>query len=190
MSEPRSHDEQAAKFAELFEAARRDVATVTSEGAQLRRVTEGVSIRELSVRTDSRGTVTELYDPRWDWHPDPLVFSYTFTLRPNVVKGWNLHHEHEDRYAILQGEMMLVLYDVRPGSSTFGELCQIVLSERKPRLVNVPKNVWHADHNVGSKDVVVVNYPTIQYDHSNPDKYRLPVDTPLIPYSFGSATGW
>ena len=36
----------------------------------------------------------------------------------------------------------------------------------------------------------MVNYPTIQYDHSNPDKYRLPLDTDLIPFSFDGAKGW
>ena len=57
------------------------------------------------------------------------------------------------------------------------------------RLVNVPENVWHADHNIGSTDALVVNFPTIQYDHNSPDKYRLPIDTPLIPHDFGGAKG-
>jgi dTDP-4-dehydrorhamnose 3,5-epimerase len=35
-----------------------------------------------------------------------------------------------------------------------------------------------------------VNFPTIPYDHADPDKYRLPIDTTLIPFSFGSAHGW
>ncbi|MGY9056106.1 MAG: dTDP-4-dehydrorhamnose 3,5-epimerase family protein, partial [Alphaproteobacteria bacterium] len=37
------------------------------------------------------------------------------------------------------------------------------------RLVNIPAFVWHADHNVGSTDVMVVNFPTMQYDHKSPD---------------------
>jgi dTDP-4-dehydrorhamnose 3,5-epimerase len=56
--------------------------------------------------------------------------------------------------------------------------------------VNVPRNVWHADHNIGSADVVVINFPTQAYDHTNPDKYRLSLDTDLIPYSFGDVVGW
>jgi dTDP-4-dehydrorhamnose 3,5-epimerase len=132
----------------------------------------------------------ELYDPRWDWHPDPLVFAYCFTLRPGYVKGWNLHKLHEDRYVILQGEMELVLYDVRPDSSTCGKISRIVLSEHNRRLVNIPRFIWHADHNIGTRDAVVVNFPTTAYDHANPDKYRLPIDTPLIPYKFPGARGW
>ena len=38
--------------------------------------------------------------------------------------------------------------------------------------------------------MVVVNFPTIQYDHSAPDKLRLPLDTPEIPYRFEDRPGW
>ncbi len=170
----------------MLSEAIRDKATVTSEGVPLRRLTSGVTIRKLPTHTDARGTVMELFDPRWGFHSDPLVFAYTFTVRPNVVKGWGLHRRHEDRYAILQGEMELVLFDPRPESPTYREVCRIVLSEKDRCIVNVPIDVWHADHNIGDKDVLVVNFPTIQYDYTSPDKYRLPIDTPLIPYQFPS----
>ena len=171
-------------------AAKRDVATVTAAGVVKQRLTEGVIFKELPTHVDARGSVVELFDPRWQWHPDPLVFVYSFTIKPGFAKGWNLHKEHEDRYFILRGEMELILFDPRPQSSTYGEICRIVLSEHNRRLVNVPRHVWHADHNIGTTDVVVVNFPTAPYDHSNPDKWRLPLDTDLIPHSFGSALGW
>jgi dTDP-4-dehydrorhamnose 3,5-epimerase len=175
---------------EMLAAARRDPQFVTPEGKIVRRLTAGVTIRPLTTHVDDRGSVCELFDPRWGWHPDPMVFAYTFTIRPGVVKGWNLHREHEDRYTILQGDMNLVLFDPREDSPTFGEVCVITLSGRQRSAVNVPINVWHADHNIGDTDVVVVNFPTKPYEHTNPDKYRLPLDTPLIPYSFGDATGY
>lgn len=171
-------------------AAKRDGATVNASGVSKDRLTEGVIFKSLPTHSDARGSVVEMFDPRWQWHPDPLVFVYSFTIKPGFAKGWNLHKEHEDRYFILQGEMELVLFDPRPQSSTYGEVCRIVLSEKNRRIVNVPKNVWHADHNIGSTDVVVVNFPTVAYDHSNPDKWRLPLDTDLIPYSFQGAPGW
>jgi dTDP-4-dehydrorhamnose 3,5-epimerase len=118
------------------------------------------------------------------------VFAYCFTIRPGIVKGWNLHRRHDDRYAILKGEMELFLFDPRPESSTCGEVCRIVLSDQARALVNIPRNVWHADRNIGASDVVVVNFPTEPYDHENPDKYRLPLDTDLIPFSFDGAKGW
>ncbi len=118
------------------------------------------------------------------------MFAYTFSIRPGVVKGWNLHRSHEDRYVVIAGVMELVLFDPRPDSSTCGEVCRIVMTGNQRSIVNVPRNVWHADHNIGTTDAVIVNFPTIPYDHANPDKYRLPIGTPLIPFSFGSAHGW
>lgn len=176
---------------ETLAAAVKDGATVSLEGTPLQRLTDGVTVRRLPTHADARGSVMELYDLRWGFHPDPLVFAYTFTIRPGVVKGWSLHKRHQDRYAILQGEMLLVLYDPRPESGTCGEVCSIVLSGHERCIVNVPENVWHADYNMGTLDVVVVNFPTIPYDHTDPDKWRLPIGSPLIPYKFpAGAQGW
>jgi dTDP-4-dehydrorhamnose 3,5-epimerase len=171
-------------------SAIKDRQTVTPEGKNVQPLTHGVTFREVPTHVDDRGSVFEIFDPRWNWHPDPLVFAYAFTLRPGFVKGWNLHKLHEDRYFVLKGEMELVLYDVRPDSPTCGQCSRIILSEHNRRLVNVPVNVWHADHNIGSCDVLTINFPTKAYDHADPDKYRLPIDTPLIPHSFPGARGY
>ena len=171
-------------------SAVRDRQMARPDGSLVRRLIDGVHIKPLTTQVDARGSITELYDPRWNWHPEDLVFAYTFSIRPGFVKGWNLHKEHEDRYALIHGEMEVVLYDPRPESPTYGDVCRIVLSEHPRCIVNIPRNVWHADHNIGSTDLVVVNFPTTPYDHANPDKYRLPIDTDLIPYSFGDAKGW
>ena len=67
-------------------ASIRDTATVTSDGESLQRLIDGVSFRALPTHVDERGSVIELYDPRWNWHPDPLVFAYCFTIRPGYVE--------------------------------------------------------------------------------------------------------
>jgi dTDP-4-dehydrorhamnose 3,5-epimerase-like enzyme len=107
-----------------------------------------------------------------------------------VHEGLGLHEEHEDRYFILFGELEIVLYNERPTSPTEGLVSTIVLSEYRRRLMNIPAGVWHAERNLGSTDVVVINFPTIPYDHANPDKYRLPLDTDRIPYQFENPRGW
>ena len=58
-------------------------------------------------------------------------------------------------------------------------------------LLVIPRGVWHAERNIGASDVVVVNFPTIAYDHASPDKYRLPLDTKELPVDLGPAwRGW
>jgi hypothetical protein len=74
-----------------------DEQTVTPEGESVQRVPEGVTFRDAVTHIDDRGTVTELFDQRWGWHKDPLVFTYAFTIRPGMIKGWGMHKEHEDR---------------------------------------------------------------------------------------------
>jgi dTDP-4-dehydrorhamnose 3,5-epimerase len=167
-----------------------DRQTVTSLGENLTPLPAGVSFHDVPTHIDDRGSVVELFDPRWNWHPDPLLFAYVFTIRPGIIKGWGLHKRHEDRYFVLYGEMEVVLFDERSDSPTRGLVSKIVLSEYRRRLMNVPAGVWHADHNLGAKDVVCVNFPTIQYDHSNPDKFRLPLNTDRIPFKFDDPRGW
>jgi dTDP-4-dehydrorhamnose 3,5-epimerase len=168
----------------------KDTQTVTPTGESIQPVPFGVTFRDVTTHVDDRGAVCELFDPRWGWHKDPLVFVYSFTVRPGMIKGWGIHRKHEDRYFILFGELEVVLYDERPDSPTRGLVSKIVLSEYRRRLMNIPAGVWHADRNIGSKDAVVVNFPTIQYDHRDPDKYRLPLDTDQIPHKFDNPKGW
>src|SRR3954466_1618944 len=149
---------------------KQDGQTVTSQGESLEKLPAGVSFHDVVTQVDERGSVCEIFDPRWGWHNDPLVFSYVFTIRPGVIKGWGVHKKHEDRYFILFGELEVVLYDERPDSPTCGLVSKIVLSEYRRRLMNIPAGIWHADRNIGNKDAVVINFPTIQYDHADPDK--------------------
>ena len=166
----------------------RDVQTVDQRGRRLERLPSGMLLHELVTHTDERGTVCELYDPRWGLSPDDMVFAYQFTIRPGQAKGWGLHREHEDRYAFIDGELELVFYDAREDSETAGEQSRVVLSQLARKLLVIPRGVWHAERNIGSVDVAVVNFPTIPYDHANPDKYRLPLDTDELPVDLGP--GW
>jgi dTDP-4-dehydrorhamnose 3,5-epimerase len=159
-------------------------------GAELARLPEGVYFRDCVTHVDDRGSLFEGYDSRWDWHPEPLVYSYFVTIRPGVIKGWALHRLHSDRYFIIQGEMEVLLYDDRPDSPTRGVFAKVYLTHLRRRLMTIPPGVWHADHNVGQSDVLLANYPTQPYDHKNPDKYRLPLNNDLIPYKFDNPKGW
>lgn len=172
-------------------AIRRDTQTVDAQGRRLDPLPDGVVLRDLITHTDDRGTVCELYDDRWGVHPESLVFAYTFTIRPGKAKGWGVHREHEDRYAFLSGELEIALYDGREDSATAGLEARLFLSELHRQLLVIPRGVWHAERNPGTVDARVVNFPTIPYDHANPDKYRLPLDTNELPVDLGPDwQGW
>jgi dTDP-4-dehydrorhamnose 3,5-epimerase len=169
----------------------KEAASVTAAGESVAQLPAGVTFRPAVTHFDDRGSVCELFDPRWNWHPGPLVFTYMFTLRPGKVKGWGMHKLHEDRYFVLFGELEVVMYDAREDSPTRGLVAKVMLTEWNRRLMSIPTGVWHANHTPGSKDAVTINFPTKPYDHDSPDKYRLPLDTDQIPYKFPpGVTGW
>lgn len=89
------------------------------------------------------------------------------------------------------GDLELAFFDAREDSSTSGEESRLVLSPYRRLLVTIPRGVWHAECNLGDSEVRVVNFPTIMYDHTNPDKYRLPLDTDEQPVRLGPDwQGW
>lgn len=170
--------------------AKQDQKTIDENRKVIHKLPIGVSFWEVETHVDDRGMVCEMYDTRWPWHKDPLVFTYFFTIRPGMVKGWGVHKKHEDRYFLVSGEMETVLYDGREDSETYGLVSKVYFSEHNRKLMNIPAGVWHADRNIGNTDLLVVNFPTIQYEHDSPDKYRLPLDNDIIPYKFDNPKGW
>lgn len=168
----------------------KDAALVDANGTPVAPLPQGVTFHDAPTHCDERGTVTELFDKRWNWHPGPVDFVYSFSLRPGKVKGWGMHLKHEDRYFVLFGEMKVVMFDDRQDSPSRGLVAEVALSHYRRRLMNIPAGIWHLNWNIGQTDVVVVNFPTMPYDHANPDKYRLPLDTDKIPYRLPHLSGF
>jgi dTDP-4-dehydrorhamnose 3,5-epimerase len=167
----------------------KDKKTVGADGDSAAKLPVGVSFHDVTTHVDERGSLVELYDLRWGWHGAPLVFAYAFTIRPGMIKGWAVHEKHDDRYFIMSGEIEVVLYDEREGSATKGLVAKVVMTEYRRRLMSIPIGVWHAVRNIGSKDAMAINFPTTPYEHEDPDKFRLPVDTDKIPYKFENPRG-
>lgn len=65
----------------------------------------------------------------------------------------------------------------------------LVLSDRAPALLIIPRGVWHAVQNVGTADAIFLNMPTQAYSHEAPDKVRLPQQTSRIPFDFDDGSG-
>ncbi len=169
---------------------RKDAQTVTPDGEPIAPMIEGVKLRYAITHPDERGSVTEVFDPRWGFTDAPLVYLYEFTIRPGIVKGWIKHALQTDRIFLQRGSVRVVLYDDRPDSLTYQMLNQFTLTEQNRGVICFPPEVYHALENVGMTDVVCINMPTHAYNHENPDKYRLPLENDLIPFKFGGRMGW
>ena len=170
---------------EVTPAVPQDKPTVDERGQLLSTGIEGVELVRLGPRHfDHRGTLMEVVDVRMPFWIEPIVYAYHITISPGRIKGWGAHKLQADRYYVAYGQLRVVLYDGRPRSATYEQFRQFWFSDETPSLLKIPPGVWHADQNIGDTDVVIVNYPTRIYDKKNPDKWRIPVDSDLIPFDW------
>ena len=169
---------------------KKDSQTVTPDGESIAQPIAGVLVHYARTQADERGSLTELYDPRWGMMAEPMVYLYEFTIRPGAAKGWIMHKLQTDRIFLLRGAVRIVLYDDRATSPTYRMLNQYTLTEQNRGLICYPAGVYHALENVGMTEALLINLPTRPYNHEDPDKYRLPLDNDVIPFKFKRVTGW
>ena len=55
------------------------------------------------------------------------------------------------------------------------------LGDLSPHLVIVPSGVWHGFRNESERPAGFINYFERLFLHEDPDNWRLPHDSPLIP---------
>jgi dTDP-4-dehydrorhamnose 3,5-epimerase len=144
---------------------------------------DGVKTKKLRVIPDERGRLMEVL------RCDDEVFekfgqTYISVTYPGVVKGWHMHKIQTDNIACVKGMLKLVLFDSREDSPTKGEINEFFIGEHNPMLVTVPKDVYHGWKCISESEAIAMNVPTQEYNYNNPDEYRLPYDTDLIPYSW------
>jgi dTDP-4-dehydrorhamnose 3,5-epimerase len=133
---------------------------------------KGVKVKALKVIPDNRGRLMEIL------RCDDEMFEkfgqvYMTTAYPGVIKAWHWHKLQSDNFTCVFGKILLALYDGRSGSSTFGEINDFIISPDEPKLIHIPKEVYHGFKNIGDSEAIVINTVTNPYNHNNPDEYRL-----------------
>jgi dTDP-4-dehydrorhamnose 3,5-epimerase len=168
----------------MLASARKDGPQVTSEWQKIAPAIDGVVVREVLHVPRDHGVITEIYRPEWDESGLPVVHIYQSRLFPGAIGAWSCHAKTVDRLFINQGHVKLVLFDGREESATFGRVMEVHVGDARPAFVVLPIGIWHGLQNLGSTDALMVNIPSRPYDYADPDHYRLPYDSPEIPYSW------
>lgn len=154
---------------------KKDQPTVDDDGQPLPPKITGVEVRLLTVHPDHRGELNPFIDLHDDFWFESVVYGYRFSIRPGRIKGWGMHRKQTDRYLIVTGSVRIVLYD----GVSFDQFWFT-----QPALLSIPANVWHADQNWGDTDAHICNFPTVPYNPSDPDKYRISPDSDEIPFDW------
>lgn len=144
---------------------------------------DGVEVKKLRTNADERGALTEML------RNDDAIFEgfgqcYFSVSYPGVIRAWHYHRKQTDYFCCLKGMIKLPLYDGREGSATHGEINEFFIGEQNLAVVKIPIGVMHGFKVISSEPAYLVNLPTVAYDPSDPDEYRVPYDSPDIPYDW------
>jgi dTDP-4-dehydrorhamnose 3,5-epimerase len=168
----------------MLPGARKDTQLVTKEWRSIQEQIDGVIVREVLHVPRDHGVITEMFRPEWDPTGLPIIHIYQSRLFPGAIGAWSCHAKTVDRLFVNQGHLKIVLYDGREASKSFGRVVELYAGDSRPGFAVIPSGVWHGLQNLGSSDALIVNFPTNAYDYEDPDHYRLPYDSPEIPYTW------
>ena len=165
--------------------ATKDDQSVTADWTVLQEPIDGVQLIEVRNVIANSGHTTEVL--RRDWFGGGVEIDQVFqvTLGAHGVSAWHVHMDTTDRLFVNAGQVKIALYDSRPQSRTLGLVNEFRVGDRRPGLVVIPPGVWHGVQNLSTDLSCFVNLFNRPYDYDNPDEWRLPPDTPEIPYRFG-----
>jgi dTDP-4-dehydrorhamnose 3,5-epimerase len=138
---------------------------------------------ELKRHHDDGGAMTELLRPGQD-PPAGLEgfqvaqINYS-TLQPEAIKAFHVHMEQTDVWFVPpEDRVLLVLLDVREGSSTEGVCERRILGDGTSSLIRIPPGVAHGCRNIGQSPARII-YCTDRLFSPDPedcDEGRLPWD--------------
>jgi dTDP-4-dehydrorhamnose 3,5-epimerase len=170
--------------AEGVRSATKDAPHMSRDWERREERISGVRTREVKHVVTGNGHTTELFRKDWGVVEGEVVHAIHVSLRPGAVSAWHMHELKTDYLFVVGGVLRVVLYDDREGSPTRGQVDVQHLSAMRPTLVSIPPGVWHGIQVLSPEGGSFVNMFDHEYDYDDPDDWRLPPDTPEIPYRF------
>lgn len=168
-----------------IEGAVKDQQTITARWTPSSlRLIDGVTIHEVLNVPKSNGYLTEIFRREWAGPNDTIDQVFQVVLDPGAVSAWHAHATTTDRLFVAYGRVRIVLYDPREDSPTRGGINELRFGTIRPALVQVPARVWHGVQNVSEGPSIVLNLVDRAYDYDDPDHWRVPADSPAIPFRF------
>src|SRR5512137_1030799 len=103
---------------------------------------DGVKIKQIVVHYDNRGFLHEIM------RSDEPMFKhfgqvYLTCCKYGIAKGWHYHKLQEDNFVVMHGKALVILYDARKESPTFGQVNEFILTAppmEKADYEKIPEN--------------------------------------------------
>jgi dTDP-4-dehydrorhamnose 3,5-epimerase len=131
---------------------------------------DGVKIIPLRTVLDERGMVRHMLKCT-DSHFRQFGEIYFSIIFPHAIKAWHVHRKMELNYAVVSGNIKLVLFDARQNSPTHGEIQEVFIGEDNYVLVTVPPDVVNGFKAIGNDKAIVANCATIPHDPDEIERF-------------------
>lgn len=154
----------------------------------------GVKLQEIKKNLDERGFFAELF--RTDWKGfiggDRIMQINLSESKPSIIRAWHRHLRGQiDYIAVIKGTVKVCIYDGGAGSASKGQLEEVVLDSKNPKILRVPGHYWHGTKCIGKEPSTVLYLVTALYDYENPDEERKPFnDCGIIDAKSSEAYDW
>ena len=126
---------------------------------------KGVVIKPLKQIPDERGKVMHMLrrdDPDFEQFGE-IYFSIVL---PAKIKAWYRNKKTTVNYAVVEGNIKLVIYD--------GNESQIIhIGEDNYCLITIPPGLWRGFQAVGGKKAIVADLTDFQYDSADIEKAEI-----------------
>ena len=121
------------------------------------------------IHKDNRGNVREIY--KKNNIGKPLIFSVASSSKKNVIRGLHLQvKKPQDKFiSVIKGKILDVVVDLRKSSKTFGKHYKIILSDKEPKFLFVPRGFAHGFLGLEKENIVLYscsNYRSSKHERS------------------------
>jgi dTDP-4-dehydrorhamnose 3,5-epimerase len=164
----------------------KDTQNMTRDWERVGATIDGVALKRTRNIVTANSITTELF--RSDWSETGHGFGHAIhvALNAGAITAWHWHEIQTDGVFVVSGRMLACLYDRREQSKTHGVSMILRLDACDPQLLLIPPGVVHGFKALISP-VSFVNLISHPYVYEDPDEWRLPVSTDLIPIDIVNA---
>lgn len=168
---------------------------ITLKNKDKNKLVADVLMYPLKINKDESGVLVETLRTDWKEIYGPgreFAMQYYSVTKSGIARDedvWHYHSLQEDRFLVVQGEIVVAIADNRTESLTNGMLNLLYMrADKDPYILLIPKNTLHGFLVVSKTPAILLNFPTKLYNPQ--DEKRMNHSEAKIKFSNNTLFSW
>lgn len=135
---------------------------------------KGVRLTKLNIIKNSKGNIHHILK---NSDSSFIKFGevYCSKILSNEIKAWKSHTNQTQNLCVLNGEIIVIIYDKRSNSKTYKLINRVQLnSNDKYFLLTIPPKIWYGFKCISKNEAIILNCTNIPHDSK--ESRRLSLD--------------